>query len=217
MKAFISTIILFASASIVSAGENCMYVGEDVGSIKGPHAEAVRICSDGEVTVTKGALVPGLLDLQGHEVRVKDVKTLKAPPAQPPAVIPISSLAEAAKVAAAQWHVSIPVRAIRYGETSGECKLENGRLVTSQIALTDPWTKVITVNAACPWNLPDSDALLAAVLTHEMGHILMGPEHSADSQSIMFATVSSSGQAITPLDRQRLAEQSKLMAFGSEN
>lgn len=60
---------------LASAGEylNGIYLGSDVAGTERIADVAVRIQCDGTVTVYRGALVPGLHDFQGREVRVKRV------------------------------------------------------------------------------------------------------------------------------------------------
>lgn len=201
-----SFVLAISTVTAAAAGENCIYIGEDVGSLTGPHLEAIRICADGTVTVRVGALIPGMHDANGNPVRVKVIKSEKAKgsaPFVPPAAAEpeISDIANAARIASAMWGVTIPVRGIRYGPTGTGC---DGPANT--LALTDYSTHVITINEKCIWDAGTaSDALLVYLLTHEFGHLLMGPEHSLDAYSIMFETVSLSGQVVTAEDRKRLA------------
>jgi hypothetical protein len=199
------------SLAAIAATDGCLYVGDDVGSYEGPHVEAVRICDDGTVTIFKGASIPFLHDGHGKEVRIRKIEVREAfhwPKTLPGYEAPSrdaaqSDLALAVSLAAAKWPVPVPVRAVRYGPTNGVCEDASG--IIAQIALTDYATHVITVNAACPWDAGTaSDALLVAVLAHEMGHVLMGPEHSTDPESIMFPSVSASGQRVTEADKARL-------------
>ena len=203
-------ILTVVVTSLAPAGENLngIYLGEDVGSRNSTQQHiAIRITPDGVVTVYKGAVVPGLHDKHGKEVRIRAVRIDTdprnfVPPPPPPPVGP-SSIEEAESAAATLWGVSIPVRGIRYGTTNGMCAGSDGRI--AQIALTDYATRVITVNSACPWDLgEESDRLLSAVLAHEFGHLLMGSDHSADKRSVMFPEVTV-GQVVTDEDRKRLA------------
>jgi hypothetical protein len=210
MKTSTNTIILFAlaiaSATAAAAGENCIYIGEDVGSPEGSHLEAIRVCADGTVTVHVGALIPGMHDPSGNPVRVKAIKSEKAKGGAPfvPTVVAepvISDIAHAARIASEMWGVTIPVRGIRYGPSGTGC---DG--AANVLALTDYSTHIITINEKCIWDAGTaSDALLVYLLTHEFGHLLMGPDHSLDPHSIMFTTVSLSGQVVTADDRKRLA------------
>jgi hypothetical protein len=61
------------------AGEhlNGIYLGADVSSIDGKNDIAVQIREDGTVLVYIGALVPGIRDKQGKEVRVRRVQVVK--------------------------------------------------------------------------------------------------------------------------------------------
>jgi hypothetical protein len=209
MKQVLITFALFvlaiATAAPAAAGENCIYMGEDVGSLTGPHLEAIRVCSDGTVTVQVGALIPGMHDPNGNPVRVRAIRSEKAKGSAafvpPVAAEPeISDIANAARIASGMWGVTIPVRGIRYGPTGTGC---DGP--ANILALTDYSTHVITINEKCIWDAGTaSDALLVYLLTHEFGHLLMGPEHSLDPHSIMFETVSLSGQVVTAEDRKRL-------------
>ena len=74
-------LLLFAALAAFTAfaGENLnsIYLGEDVGSMNGAHLTAVQIDSAGTVTIYIGALVPGLHDAAGREVRVRRVFTVK--------------------------------------------------------------------------------------------------------------------------------------------
>lgn len=69
-----------------------------------------------------------------------------------------------------------------------------------RIAWSDFATRTITINSNCNWDtLP-----LEITVTHEVGHMLTGPEHSIDRHSVMFAIVSRN-QHITDADRIKAA------------
>lgn len=80
-----------------------------------------------------------------------------------------------------------------------DCKFHHGRPPT--VAIADWNNDVITVNSNCRWH--GKQAILNAVLTHELGHIIArDPEHSDNPASVMFWSITTR-QAITPADRKQ--------------
>ena len=99
--------------------------------------------------------------------------------------------------AAAAWGTAQPIRAIIQLAPLGKCS----SFARHQVGWTEFATNTITVNSNCEWT---DKALLRAVVTHELGHVLLGtPEHSADKKSVMYFTVRKSGQSITEADKQK--------------
>jgi hypothetical protein len=65
---------------------------------------------------------------------------------------------------------------------------------------THAYTYVIKLNANCDWaKLP-----VQQIITHELGHVIMGAAHSTDRKSVMYP-VSKPHQVVTPADRAVLA------------
>lgn len=65
--------------------------------------------------------------------------------------------------------------------------------------LEHAFTYVIRLNSSCDWNRLGLDA----VMVHEVGHVMLGPDHSCDPHSVMFWKVMP-GQIIQPEDWDKL-------------
>ncbi len=98
-------------------------------------------------------------------------------------------------------HDSYAITSVTWSQTV--LKDENGAVTSTSEPAADSYRYTIRINSACRWN----PSLLGAVMTHELGHILIGAEyHSADSRSAMYWITRGHGQRVMPEDLSRVVD-----------
>lgn len=86
-------------------------------------------------------------------------------------------LRTAVTLAESSWGRSAHVAGIRYAQL-GSCTNTRGIMAWSDFA-----TRIISVNSQCDWQ---DTTYLQIIVTHEVGHLLIGQGHSLNRHSVMY-------------------------------
>jgi hypothetical protein len=106
-------------------------------------------------------------------------------------------------------HDNYAITSVTWSQTV--LKDENGAVIGMSAPADDSYRYSIQINSACRWN----PQLLGAVMTHELGHILIGAEyHSTDPRSAMYWTTKERGQKVMDDDRSRVVDRGALQTAG---